>query len=65
MKKLVLMFAVVCSASLFSCGNKAQEATEEAPEAAVVEEVAEEVVVPTDSVETPAEEAPVAETPAE
>ena len=42
MKKLVLMLAVVFSASLFSCGNKAAEATVEAADtvAAVVEEEA-------------------------
>ncbi len=46
MKKLVLMLAVVFSASLFSCGNKAAEATVEAADtvAAVVEEEAVAVV---------------------
>ena len=47
MKKLVLMLAVVFSASLFSCGNKAENTevaadavdTVEVVEAAVVEEV--------------------------
>lgn len=40
MKKLVLMLAVVFSASLFSCGNKAEQAAEavDTVEAAVVEE---------------------------
>lgn len=44
MKKLVLVFAVVFSTSLFSCGNseKAAEATDNND--AVVEEVVEEVV---------------------
>lgn len=43
MKKLVLLFAVAMSASLFSCGNaeKAEEATvDTAATEAVVEEVA-------------------------
>lgn len=48
MKKLVLVLAVVFSASLFSCGNseKAAEATDATP----VEEVVEETVVAVDSV---------------
>ncbi len=33
MKKLVLLLAVVFSVSLFSCGNKAEEATTEATDA--------------------------------
>lgn len=41
MKKLVLLAAVICSVSLFSCGNKAEQNTEATDEAAaVVEETA-------------------------
>lgn len=43
MKKLVLVAAVVCSASLFSCGSSdkaAQEAAEPVVEEVAVEEVA-------------------------
>lgn len=36
MKKLVLTLAVVFSVSLFSCGNKAEEANTEATDAAEV-----------------------------
>lgn len=41
MKKLVLMLAVVFSASLFSCGNKAEQAAEavDTVEAVATEEV--------------------------
>ena len=64
MKKLVLLLAVVFSASLFSCGSSDKKA--EAADSAVVEEVAvEEVVVadsvPADSVAAPADSAVVAE----
>lgn len=38
MKKLVLLLAVVCSVSLFSCGNKAEQADAAADDAAVVVE---------------------------
>ena len=65
MKKLVLLLAVVFSASLFSCGSS-DKAAVAADSAAVVEEVAvEEVVVadsvPADSVAAPADSAAVAE----
>ena len=65
MKKLVLLLAVVFSASLFSCGSS-DKAAEAADTAAVVEEVAvEEVVVadsvPADSVAAPADSVAVAE----
>ncbi|WP_289700234.1 hypothetical protein [Duncaniella muris] len=43
MKKLVLLLAVVFSASLFSCGSSDKKA--EAADSAVVEEVAVEEVV--------------------
>lgn len=66
MKKLVLLLAVVFSASLFSCGSsdKAAEAADTA--AVAVEEVAvEEVVVadsvPADSVAAPADSVAAAE----
>lgn len=39
MKKLVLMLAVAFSMTMFSCGNKAENAEAPAEEAAVVEEV--------------------------
>ncbi|WP_301095550.1 hypothetical protein, partial [Duncaniella muris] len=48
MKKLVLLLAVVFSASLFSCGSSDKKA--EAADSAVVEEVAVEEVVVADSV---------------
>ena len=38
MKKLVLLLAVVCSVSLFSCGNKAEQNTEATEDAAAVVE---------------------------
>lgn len=41
MKKLVLLLAVVFSVSLFSCGNKAQEAPAEEVEATETEVVTE------------------------
>lgn len=56
MKKLVLLLAVVFSASLFSCGSSNKKA--EAADSAVVEEVAvEEVAVVTDSAAAPADSA--------
>ncbi len=56
MKKLVLLLAVVFSASLFSCGSSDKKA--EAADSAVVEEVAvEEVAVVTDSAAAPADSA--------
>ena len=56
MKKLVLLLAVVYSASLFSCGSSDKKA--EAADSAVVEEVAvEEVAVVTDSAAAPADSA--------
>ncbi len=67
MKKLVLLLAVVFSASLFSCGSSDKKA--EAADSAVVEEVAvEEVAVapadttvaPADSAAAPADSAAVA-----
>lgn len=46
MKKLVFLLAVAFSAALYSCGNKAGEATEAATDAATdAVEVAEEQVV--------------------
>lgn len=59
MKKLVLLLAVVFSASLFSCGSSDKKA--EAADSAVVEEVAvEEVAVVTpDSAATDSAAAPV------
>ncbi len=46
MKKLVLLLAVAFSASLYSCGHKSAEATDNAADtAAVVETVVEEVAV--------------------
>ncbi len=47
MKKLVLLLAVVFSASLFSCGSSDKKA--EAADSAVVEEVAVEEVVVADT----------------
>lgn len=44
MKKLVFLLAVAFSAALYSCGNKAEEATEAATDAV---EVAEEQIVET------------------
>lgn len=41
MKKLVLVLAVAFSASLFSCGNKAENATEETADSVATEVVAE------------------------
>ncbi len=68
MKKLVLLLAVVFSASLFSCGSSDKKA--EAADSAVVEEVAVEEVVaatpadstvaPADSTAAPADSAAVA-----
>lgn len=56
MKKLVLLLAVVFSASLFSCGSSDKKA--EAADSAVVEDVAvEEVAVVTDSAAAPADSA--------
>lgn len=56
MKKLVLLLAVVFSASLFSCGSSDKKA--EVADSAVVEEVAvEEVAVVTDSAAAPADSA--------
>lgn len=56
MKKLVLLLAVVFSASLFSCGSSDKKA--EAADSAVVEEVAvEEVAVVSDSAAAPADSA--------
>lgn len=56
MKKLVLLLAVVFSASLFSCGSSDKKA--EAADSAVVEEVAvEEVVTVPDSTVAPADSA--------
>lgn len=56
MKKLVLLLAVVFSASLFSCDSSDKKA--EAADSAVVEEVAvEEVAVVSDSAAAPADSA--------
>jgi hypothetical protein len=68
MKKVVLSLAVLFAAAMVSCGNKANEATEEvATDSIATEEVVEapadstNVEAPVDSaanVEAPAEEAP-------
>ncbi|MDE6177337.1 MAG: hypothetical protein K2F71_07350 [Paramuribaculum sp.] len=49
MKKLVLVLAVAFSASLFSCGNKAENAGEAIDTTAAVVEVAEETVAVVDT----------------
>lgn len=57
MKKLVLMLAVVFSASLFSCGGAKTADAEAQDTAAVVETVVEEVAVVADSAAAPADSA--------
>ena len=59
MKKLVFLLAVAFSAALYSCGNKAEEATDAATDAV---EVAEEAVEAVEAVDTVAGDTIVAVT---